>query len=448
MEMPQALEAERFVLGGLVQGGLSASETGLEAADFYSHPHQDIFAALVELAGEDNNPVSPVLLSDFLLSRHRNSSEALLDHFRVFALMQLTQGIPFGEKFRREIRLIKEKSVRRKILDLSNVIRTRALESDEGNGELVESAIELLSSLVETRKSDGFRSLAEIGTEAEEKYCRMAKGEGFNVATGIGEIDNVTRGGIAPGDVWVVGAFTGQGKSALALQMARNQAEQGNAVGIVSREMLDFENFERLHAAKSQTPLWMIRPGMDGLVYDRLTKSIGAVVNLPIFINSQTGNVFELRRQVKKLVERQGIKTLYVDYLQLLEASDQKGSRANEVEKCSRMLKSMAMDFQIGVVALAQYNRLANYAGKAENHSFAESSAIEKDASVVLHLELEKIEPGQSIPKWRKATIRMGKGRQSPQIETVLWFRGECFTFSERNITDLTLASEATQCAA
>lgn len=438
-DLPQAIASEETVLGAMIYGTLKPADTKLTANDFYLHPHQEIFAALSQLTEEGK--VSPALLSDFLRSKARNATD---ERFTIHALSGMATGIPFGIKFDREIKSIIEASTRRKIIQLAHALQERAISGDESNTELIDATSELLNTLRESQsgKTEGFRPLSEIAAEAAEKYAQMARGVNFNIPTGISEIDRVTRGGISPGDVWIIGAFTGHGKSALALQMARSQAEAGYQVGVVSREMLDLENFERIHSAKSETPLWLIKPGMKDVVYERLQESLPDVANLSISINSQTGNIFDLRRHVKRAVEKDGLKILYVDYLQLLEATDAKSnwSRANEIEKCSRLLKTMAMDFQIAIISLAQYNRSASYAGKAENHNFAESSAIEKDASVILHLDLEKVEPGEQIPKWRKATIRIGKGRQSPQIETTLSFRGECFTFSDENIADLVLA--------
>lgn len=430
LEIPNSIETEKAVLGAMISNALSPNDVDLITNDFYYHDHQKIFSGICELV-ENGEEVNSIMLAETLKNNGFERS--------VYELQQLTVGVPFGVKFDREIKILKEKSTRRKLQQLGEAIQNRAGNSGESNVELISDVKGLLDSLLSETKSktDGFRPLSEIAVEAAEKYQSLADGVSFNIPTGIAEIDKITRGGISPGDVWVIGAFTGQGKSALALQMARNQAELGYTVGAVSREMLDFENFERLHSAISKTPLWLIKPNMDSAVYEHLVRTLPDVANLPIFIDSSSGDIDTICRKIKGFVEKQNAKIIYIDYLQLIEVFNSKYNRAQEVEKCSRKIKALAMDLKIGIINLAQYNRSASYAGKAETFHFAESSAIEKDASFVLHLELEKVEEGQQIPKWRKASVRIGKGRSAPPILTTLWFRGECFTFSDRDYSDI-----------
>ncbi len=147
-------------------------------------------------------------------------------------------------------------------------------------------------------------------------------------------------------------------------------------------------------------------------------------------IDSTSATIEAICRSIESAVENQGIKAAYIDYVQLL-SSDKKTNRSTEVAYCSQRLKETAMKLGIWILNLAQYNRLAMYNGEAENHSFADSGQIEKDASIVLHLSLEKIPDGLPIPKWRKASIRVGKARNAPPQTIEMVFRGETFMFAD-----------------
>jgi len=219
------------------------------------------------------------------------------------------------------------------------------------------------------------------------------------------------------------------------LQIALNQSTNDIPVMVISREMRDEENAKRAHANVAEIPLWTMRPNMNDDTYENLLGTIDKVSKHNLFIDCKSSDIYTVCRELEDFA-RNGGKVAYVDYLQLLEGMPGKMmSRTEEIAFCSKMLKKTAIKTGLWIVELAQYNRLANYAGAAENHSFDGSSQIEKDASVVLHLELEKqdMQPGEMPPKWRKATIRMSKARNSAHTVAEMWFRGEVFRFQSEN---------------
>jgi replicative DNA helicase len=423
-------EAEKAVIAGLLKGHIQAHATGLTPFDFEDEWNRNLFAGCLELT-QDGSDVDLMILTNHL--------QSVMDEFDAPSLASLSsfaakQTIPAN--FNPSIGFLKSTSAKRQLARIGEQLKDlAALENTESPKEIL-SYVE--NQLDEIRRHLGDkvtnrRHVSEIAVEALERYQTLYEGKQINIPTGIADIDRVTRGGGSPGDVWIVGAFTGQGKSALALQIARNQAAMGIPSLTISREMLDIENFERLHSASSGIPLWMVKPYMTDRVYDGLRESIKDVVQKPMWIDSESSNIFDMRREIKDAVKNDGVRVVFVDYLQLVQGSE-KGrgmDRTAEITFVSKMLKQTAMENKVWIIALAQYNRLANYAGKAENHSFDGSSQIEKDASIVLHLELEKIEDGRQIPKWRKATLRMGKGRNAPTLSCELWFRGEVFTFAD-----------------
>lgn len=99
-------------------------------------------------------------------------------------------------------------------------------------------------------------------------------------------------------------------------------AEKGIPSLLISREMLDVENFERIHSSISGIPLWTIKPNMHQQVYSRLEETLPQVASQSIWTDSTSSNIFDIKREIKDAVKRDGIRVVYVDYLQLLEVSD------------------------------------------------------------------------------------------------------------------------------
>jgi replicative DNA helicase len=430
LETFSTYEAEKAIAAALLKNELRAYDTSLNGFEFVNDFHRQVFVAVNQLT-QDGSEADVLAVSNYLqgvMSEFDAPSAAELSNFAQKTFIPPNLG--------ESIRLVKENAARNRLLNLARQVRFLAEKTDSRPADILRQAESLLE---DVRKNLGVkqanrRHISEIAPLALERYEMMRRGVSYNIPTGIRAIDSVTRGGGSPGDVWIIGAFTGNGKSALALQIARNQANLNISSLVISREMLDIENFERIHSAEAGIPLWRVKPNMSETIYDNLTATVAEVANKPIWIDSTSSNIYEIRREIKDAARYDGVRVVFVDYLQLLEAGEgMRMNRTEEIAFCSKMLKRIAMENQIWVVALAQYNRLANYAGKGENHSFDGASQIEKDASIVLHLEIEPVPEGAAIPKWRRGNIRMGKARNAPQDALPIWFRGEVFTFQEND---------------
>jgi len=426
-------EAEKAIITAILNNHVKPADTGLIGTEFNIPDFREIFLGAKDLL-QEHSDIDFVSLSNYL---QQKKSEANPNPPSPSVLANLAvQKVSLN--LRPCIDLLNQISARSKLKDLFTQAATWADDLTESPTEIIARTETLLNPIRDLlgSKESAIKHISEIQPLAQMIYDELLSGISHNIPTGLTIIDSVTGGGGAPGDVWVIGAFTGGGKSSLALFMARHQSSIGINSLIISREMLDLENFKRLHCAESGVPNWRIKPKMGTEIYQTLTNSIDQVSSQRIWLDSKSSDMASISASIREAVKNFGVKVIYVDYLQLLEGiKGTKMTRADEVAYCSRTLKRLAMETETFVVSLAQYNRMASYAGQAENHSFAESSAIEKDASITLHLELEKMElkPGEYPPKWRKATIRIGKGRNAPQTQTEIWYRGETFTFSNES---------------
>lgn len=421
-------EAEKSIVASILGGKLTASDTALKGTEFQTPDYRDIFMVCLEIESGGGEVDFITVSNNLGIGQPSHyippTPRSLVNLTTAASTFDLNACLSF----------VRAESSKQILKDLFETCAKNLNSSEMQPLETIEYAEKQFNSIrVALGTSPNVRHVSELVPLMETIYSELKSGISHSIPTGITEIDNATGGGGAPGDVWIIGSFTGMGKSSLALQLARNQSARGVGSLVISREMLDIENFKRLHSSISNVPLWRVKPNMHEGTYNKLVGSLGQVAEQKIWIDSTSADMPSIARSIRETVKAFGVRVIYIDYLQLLSGiKGSKMSRADEVAYCSRTLKELAMQTETLIISLAQYNRLAAYNGQAENHSFAESSAIEKDASIVLHLELEKIElkPGEKPPVWRKALIRIGKARSSPQATVNLWFRGETFTFT------------------
>lgn len=419
-------EAEKVAVAAVLSNTVSADDCDFTGLEFSNPEYQRIILAALDLT-RDGSQLDLIQLSDYL-NTHKVDHTELAPNPQVLATLAQYQ---LPSNLRPVIHLIHSNKARVDLTKLADSIKAWSKDDTDAPASIVERATDTLNRIRGLLGRDvvTYKHLSEIAPAVQEQYDAFLRGESFNVPTGIEEIDQVTMGGGAQGDMWVIGAPSGQGKSALALSLARWQASNGYPVLLISREMLDTENFKRLHSSISDIPLFMIRPNLFDSFHKRLEQTMPQVQNHALYIDSKAADLRSIRLSIEHAVKHVGVKAVYVDYLQLIKGT-KTSNRSDEVAEVSRTLKEIAMENEIWICALAQYNRAAIVSGDIQNHSFQESSQIEKDASVILHLELEKVEKGDRIPKWRKATLYMGKGRSSPNLFLHQYFRGETFTFA------------------
>lgn len=430
MNLPNDVASENALLGSVIVTNHLAGQLLAELTpdDFHSPTNRQIFTAISSLT-ESAVEITPLTIEKEVKAQGGSQS--------VVTYCVGLYSDPIIGSLNTFIRSVKEKSTLRRAVRFVESVEARVDDGDSAQDVLTY----LENSVNEMRARSGvagsaFRSMAEVMAETAQKIEQWKDGETFAIPTGYRLLDQTTRGGIQPGDVWVIAALTGRGKSAWALECARHQAEKGIPVAVVSREMSDFENSTRMLAAASQIPAWKIESGMKPETFHWLSDWVPYLSQLPMWINSRTGNIYEIRSQVKELVRSHGLKSLFVDYLQLMSVSleSKNSTRAQEVATVSRVLKDIAMDNQIGVFALAQFNRGATGTETPDLQHLAESSGIEKDASLVLVLDMEKQKeriPGMPIDSVRECTMRIAKHRNGPLLSLAYRYRGDVLSFEE-----------------
>lgn len=425
-------EAEKVVIAAILKNEITPEETNLSGLEFDNPDFVNIFIASKSVRGEYGE-VDINALSAYLAIHCKTADTVQPNPLMLAGLARSETPVNLIPS----IKMIHQSHARKRLMDFSAGLSLQTGDETETPVEIIDRAVKQLELI---RQQVGFRihnrqHISEIVPEALEQYRELYEdGITRNITTGFVELDRVSNGGGSPGDVWIVGAFTGMGKSALALEMARRQSDKGIRSLVLSREMMNIDNFKRVHVATGNIPAWMVKPEMWKDTYDALRETIKQVAQHNIWMDARSADIETACQEIEAAVSEDGISVVYVDYLQLFRAlKSGRMNRMEEIAYCSLRLKEVAMKTGAWIVEIAQYNRMAALSGQAENHSFDGASQIEKDASAILHLELEKQEKKDCIPVWRKGQIRTTKGRNMPTTDFDIWYRGETFTFTETN---------------
>lgn len=406
---------EKKLIGGILSGAVKPSAIDVHPSDLL-----DLGDCLTVLRGleAERVPISPEILAARLADS---------DGFYTasdFALM--AQAAPSAAVTFDAANKVKARALR---TFLREHISTLAADEDRTGTELLDRLKEIVSKADKDFRTteNNFVSLAEIVPQLSAVYDDLFSGVSYSVPSGNHIIDHEIQDGFSKGDLHVVVGFTGQGKSALALNFARQQAETGLLVGVVSREMSAMENAIRLQSSAQSIPRWQISKGMHDFTHKKLKDGLAELAKLPIAFDTRTSDVESLRIQAQRMVEQSEMAILYVDYLQLMTSSKNK-SRAEEVAAVSRSLKLIAMENNIPVVALCQFNRSGVGASTFDLLShLKESSGIEQDASTVLYVQIEKTETPQD---WKKARLQVLKNRNGKTFNPIeMHYHGPTFTF-------------------
>jgi replicative DNA helicase len=403
-------EAEKAVLGCMMaQPGEvmnEATET-LSKADFFVPAHQEIFDALRELYNSAQ-AIDVMTVHQWLTDR--KMAEAVGSPG---ILAELLVGFATHLNVGSYIRIVKDKSLLRCLQSACSTIVQDIADAPDAVSSVLdraESEIFAVTNMGLTNSTRTAKDEIESAITLIENFQKN-KGHLKGIPTGFHKLNEATTGW-QPGDMIVLAARPGQGKTALALTFARHALDQrydeqrdswkkpGYPVGIFSLEMTNPQLMLRLLASYGSESLQRIRQGdLDEHSLQKLRMVAGDMKEWPLYLDDSSFlTINQLRGKARRMKQRWNIGLLIVDYLQLLrsESAQAKDNRQNEVAEISRGIKALAKELSIPIIILAQLNRRSEES-KAEPalHNLRESGAIEQDADVVMLLHRSEPEKDQ-----------------------------------------------------
>ena len=253
------------------------------------------------------------------------------------------------------------------------------------------------------------------------------------VSTGFSDLDDLTSG-LQPADLVVIAGRPSMGKTSLAMNVVEN-AVLGNKlpVAVFSMEMPGQQLAMRMLASLGRINAHKVRTGrLDPDDWPRLTSAVGLLDEAPLFIDDSPAlSPLELRARARRLARAHGgLGMIVVDYLQLMQSSEDSENRANEVSAITRSLKFLAKELNVPVVVLSQLNRsLESRPNKRPVMSdLRESGAIEQDADLILFIYRDEVYNPDSQEQGT-AEIIVSKQRNGPTGTVRLTFLGEYTRF-------------------
>jgi len=281
--------------------------------------------------------------------------------------------------------------------------------------------IQELESLKRSEKSKS-KKLSTIVGDYEDQYFREKKEA--KLYTGFSKLDDIT-GGLEGGDVIVIGARPGVGKSAFTSQIILEMAKAGKRIGFYNLEMSEKQVYERLLSNQSGIRLNRIRRAIQflGDEKERFDKANRTLEEMDILVSSGTKSVSEIRNECR----HQELDCIIIDYLQLVRADTRYQSRASEVGAISKAIKALAMELNVPIIALSQLNRTSEMRETKEPTmgELREAGDIEQDASIIILLwNLDNED------KTRKG-LKVDKNRQGELGKIVYRFDGNEMRFQE-----------------
>jgi replicative DNA helicase len=430
--LPASLDAERSVLGAVLMDGtaLFAVAGMLTPTHFFRHAHGRIYAAMQAIA-ERGAPIEFVTLKDELLKRGE------LDECGGPAfLSSLPDGMPKASNIQHYAEIVREKAALRALIDAANNIREAAYAASDDAREVMDDAERALITLAQDQAGSDLLFAHAIVPDTLGLIDQMAQTRRpvTGVSTGLTHLDRYTRG-LHPGNLIVLGGRPGEGKSALALQLALHVAQE-SPVAFFSMEMNREEITTRALAQLARIDHHLMMQG-------RLSSDeLGAVMRagqrlqeLPIaFDDTSALTPFQIRSKAKQMQSRHGLGFVVVDYLQLLQRPRHAHSREEAVAENTWSLKVLAGELKVPVLALSQLNRSSAKEGTRPTLTdLRESGAVEQHANVVLLIYRPQAKSDGVVTEQPPVQLLIAKQRNGPQgVDVELVFVGKSMLFTEQ----------------
>ena len=395
---------------------------------FFREGNRRIYRAMVALA-ERGDVIDPLTLSEELSRRGELQASGGKDY-----IASIVDAVPTAANVEYHAKIVREKALRRRLIEVSTAIVSEAFESSAPAGDLLDAAEHKIFEVNRARGTEGFTRIKELLWPTMENIERLQRGgESITgVPSGFKDLDDLTAG-FQQSDLVIVAARPSMGKTAFVLNIAQNAALDKNIpVAFFSLEMSKDSLVQRLLTSEGRVDAQRLRKGkLHDDEFARLGRAAGMLSHAPIWIDDTPGiSLLEMRSKARRLKTDNDIGMIVVDYLQLMTGPTNQESRQQEISYISRSLKSLARELKVPVVALSQLSR-APEQRTGENKrpqlsDLRESGAIEQDADLVMFIYRQEMydgpvdKDGNSLEG--RAEIIVGKQRNGPTGFVNLYF--------------------------
>ncbi len=414
-----SLDAERGVISGLLidtKAYESIVSEGLKTDDFYHPTHSIIFSAMEQLQLQ-YKPINTITVTEQLINMQK------LHHIGgAKKIAQLEALLPTSAHIKAYCTIIIEKSILRQLISTAtNIIKSASMHKYAAN-DIINNAEHKILAIRNKKVQNGVYSIKKTIANTMHKILDMKTNphSSLGILSGFIDFDYLSNG-FRPGELIIIASRPSMGKTALALNMASYiSMNQNIASAFFSLEMGCEQLTQRLISTESKINLTHLRNGKisqhESLKLELACKKL---TNTDLFIDeSHTLNIITLREKCRRLIRKNNIKLIFIDYLQLMSSIIKYDNKATEVGEISKGLKTIAREFNIPVIALSQLNRsVESRTDKIPMMSdLRDSGAIEQDADIITFLYRQEYYLRDKTPKDKIGITKIiiAKNRNGP----------------------------------
>ena len=440
--LPQSLDAEKGLLGSVLLSStvLDDSISQIEAGHFHLPAHQKIFELLVEM----RNAGKPIDLIS--VTQHLEDRKLLDEVGGASVVTDLLTFVPTAANADYYREILREKYLLRKVITVCTEYAARSYDEQGDVKLLVDEVEQKILEIGEERVSSSIPTMKEMVNDAITSIEQLVANKGgiTGLSTGFHVLDNMTSG-LHAGEMFVIAARPSMGKTALAMNIAEHVAlDAGKPVAVFSLEMSSPQLVQRLLCSRARVDSKKLRDGFIGKQeLGSISSAAGLLSKAKMFVDDTPGlSILELRAKARRLHNREDIKLVVIDYLQLLRSNTRRAqeNRQIEIAEISSGVKALAKELKIPVIVLAQLNRnpesrTGDSKGRPRLSDLRESGSIEQDADVVALLVREKYYAEDEEARKEaegKATLIIAKQRNGPTGDVPLTFLEDYTRFEDR----------------
>jgi len=434
---PHNLDAERSVLGALLLEENAVVEVAefLLPEDFYYDKHARIYEAMLNLY-EKREPIDLVTVPQEL-----QAFKALDVVGGVSYLTELLSEIPTASNVAFHARIVKDRSVRRRLIEMSSRVSLKSYDDSLETSNLLDEAEQSIFAVSQQNIRQDFVPIRQTLTDSFDRLDQLYRSKGGlrGVPTGLRLLDQKLSG-LQDSNLIILAARPSVGKTSLALNIAQHLGvEKKIPVGIFSLEMSREQLVDRMLSSQADVDAWRITTGnLEDADFARLNDAMGELAEAPLFVDDTPGiSVMEMRTKARRLQMEYGLKLIIVDYLQLCRGRGLE-NRVQEVSEMSQGLKNLARELKVPVLCLSQLSRAVESRGspKPVLSDLRESGSIEQDADAVVFLYRTEEDDRSQI------MLSIAKHRNGPIGEIPMFFRAERTKFYEVDTKESPVESE------
>ena len=433
--LPNDPFAEQSVIGSmfLSKYALSKACENLDSSSFFLNSHIKIFSVLKDMS-EKKVPIDITTVSSELKQRDLLGEVGGIEY-----LTEILDLVPTASNIDHYIKIVQDNAILRNLIETSTEITTLGYESEMDVNDTLDEAEKKILSIVKNRRSTEFRNIKEVlyKTQSDLEKLAATKGEITGLPSGFYDLDKLTSGFHA-NEFIIIAARPAMGKTAFALNIATHIATSTDkSVALFNLEMGAEQLALRMLSSAGQLEGYKLRTGnLLNNDWKRVNEAISQLADAKLYIDDTPGiTIGEIRSKCRRLASREeGLGIVIIDYLQLISGGGKYGAnRQQEVSDISRSLKTMAMELNVPVIALAQLSRAVE--GREDKRpimsDLRESGSIEQDADIVAFLYRDDYynKEARTDSNTSISELIIGKHRSGPTATVELLFKRDTSTF-------------------